>query len=218
MTKNQFTRLVQRCDSNHFTSIALEKNGKIIPLRKMHISHDDKRIYFHAVDEKESCNIFKNNISDVAMLNKGLDGYHWSVKITTKSGEEVKVHMNMEAGFSPYAYTNDLIENYKAVAKALPKHLDKFKEKTLIVQHCTSTTIYKEADDDGGDVQPVTDNYIIHNFDYKIFYDDNAPNIPCVRMFSKDNSMIFACAMGVKLVSSPMLFTADGEYSLKVIA
>ena len=46
MNKNMFARFIQNCDRTHFKDIALEKDGKLIPLKKMLVSRDNKRLYF----------------------------------------------------------------------------------------------------------------------------------------------------------------------------
>ena len=124
----------------------------------------------------------------------------------------------MKDGYSLYAYTDDVIRNYKAVAEAVPNHLDKFKGETVVVKHSTNSAMYRTfSEEENGDVLPVTDSYIMHNFDYVIFYDGITPNIPCLKMFSKDNGNIYTCAMGVHLISDNVVYTADGEFILNAM-
>lgn len=220
MTKNQFANFVRKCDSKCFKEITLEREGEFISLKKMSESKDSQRIYFHAVDEQDSFHIFKNNIADVDMLTTSRDGYQYSVIITTKSDNDFsfKVHFNMAEGYSPYAYSKNVIDNYKAVRNSIPKYMDKFIGKTVTVLHCTDTPMYRTfSEEDDGHTLPVTDSYIINDFDYEIRYDNVAPNIPCIRMYSKSNDKIFTYAMGVHLIVDNMIFTADGEFKLSVI-
>lgn len=220
MTKNQFANFVRKCNPQCFKEIALEKSGKLIPLKKMLESKDSKRIYFHAVDEQDSFHIFKNCITDVDMLTNSREGYQYSVMFTIKSDNEFsfKVHFNMAEGYSPYAYTENIIKNYKDVVNAIPKYMDKFIGKTVTVLHCTDTPIYRTfSEEDDGHTFPVTDSYIISDFAYEIFYDKIAPNVPCIKMYSKSNDKIFSCAMGVNLITDHIVFTADGEIKLNVI-
>ena len=64
---------------------------------------------------------------------------------------------------------------------------------------------------------PITDSYIMYDFDYCIFYNAITPNIPSIKMYSKDNRNIFACAMGVELITDRVIFTADGEFVLNIM-
>lgn len=218
MTKNQFTNLIRKCKSDRFTEIAVEKDGALIPVTRMSISKDDSRICFHNADNKIVTAIEKRNISDVEQLNRNRDDYDYSLLITTKNGKSIKVHINMEDGYSLYAYTDDVIGEYKVIAEAIPKYLDKFKGKTVTVLHSTNTAMYRTFSEEvDGDVLPVTDSYIIHNFDYCIYYDEITPNIPCIKMYSKENRNIYACAMGVDLILDRAIFTADGEYLIKEV-
>ena len=150
--------------------------------------------------------------------NISCDDYAYSLLITTKNDKSIKVHINMKEGYSLYAYTDDVIRNYKAVAEAVPNHLDKFKGKTVTVLHSTNTAMYRIFSEKvDGDVLPVTDSYIIHNFDYCVYYDEITPNIPCIKMFSKDNKNIYSCAMGVDLILDNVVYTADGEFILNAM-
>ena len=220
MTKNQFANFIRKCDSKSFKEMTLEKSGKIIPLKKMIESKDSQRIYFHAVDEQDSFYIYKNSIADVDMLTTSREDYQYSVMITTKSDNDFsfKVHFNMAEGYSPYAYTKNIIDNYKAVVSAIPKYMDKFIGKTVTVLHCTNTPIYRTfTEGNDGHTLPVTDSYIISDFAYEICYGKVTPNIPCIKLYSKSNEKIFTCAMGVNLIADHMVFTADGEFKLSVI-
>lgn len=143
MTKNLFTHFIRHCDPQHIKETAIERNGKLIPIKKMIVSKDSKRIYFHAVDEKYNFNIFKNQIEDCKMLITNHNDYQYSILITTKTDNYIKVHINMEEGYSPYAYTSEVVENYSTVAACIPKYMDKFKGKTVNIQHCTNTVKYR---------------------------------------------------------------------------
>lgn len=224
MTKNQFTNLIRKCKSDLFTEIAVEKDGTLIPLSKIGISQDRNRIFFHTKDHnhKTAIAMYNHNIDDVELLKTSRDGYDYSLLITPKTGrsidKNIKVHINMKDGYSLYAYTDDVIGEYKAVAEAIPKNLDKFKGKTVTVLHSTNTAMYRTFSEEvDGDVLPVTDSYIIHNFDYCIYYDGVAPNIPCIKMYSKENRNIYACAMGVHLILGNVVYTADGEFILNAM-
>lgn len=218
MNKNMFARFIQHCGRNYFKDIAIEKDGKLIPLKKIIVSRDNKRLYFIAVDEKDSCNYYRNQIVNLEMLNKNREGYQWSIVISTKTDECFKVHINMKDGCSLYAYTDDVIRNYNAVSEAIPKYLDEYKGKNVLIKHNTDSAIYRTySEEDDGNCFPVADNYIMSDFDYEIFYYAFAPNIPCIKMYSKDNKNIFACAMGVHLISDNVVYTADGEFILNAM-
>ncbi len=216
MNKNMFARFIQNCDRTHFKDIALEKDGKLIPLKKMLVSRDNKRLYFIAEDEKDSCNYYRNQIVNLEMLNINRDDYEFSIIISTKTNECFKVHINMEDGYSLYAYTDDVIRNYNAVSEAISKHLDNYKGKNVVVKHNTDSAMYRTfSEEDDATVYPVTDSYIINGFDYCIFYNSITPNIPCIKMYSNENKNIYACAMGVKLITDKVIFTADGEFVIE---
>lgn len=224
MTKKQFTNLIRKCDSDIFKEIAIEKDGALIPISKIGISQDRNRIFFHTKEHysKIAIAMYNHNIDDVELLKTSRYGFDYSLLITPKTGrsidKSIKVHINMKDGYSLYAYTDDVIGEYKAVAEAIPKYLDKFKGKTVTVLHSTNTAMYRTFSEEvDGDVFPVTDSYIIHNFDYCIYYDEITPNIPCIKMYSKENRNIYACAMGVDLILDRAIFTADGEYVIKEV-
>ena len=218
MTKNQFTNLIRKCKGNLFTEIAVEKDGVLIPVTRMCNSKNDGVICFINADNKVATAINKRDISTVEQLNTSRDDYDYSLLITTKNDKSIKVHINMKDGYSLYAYTDDVIRNYKAVAEAVPNHLDRYKGETVVVKHSTISAMYRTfSEEEDGDVLPVTDSYIMHNFDYVIFYDGIAQNVPCIKMFSKDNRNIYTCAMGVHLISDNVVYTADGEFILNVM-
>lgn len=223
MTKNQFANLIRKCKSDLFTEIAVEKDGVLIPISKIGITQDKNRIFFHTNhNRKIAIAMYIRNIDDIVMLKTSRDGFDYSLMIIPKTGmpidKSIKVHINMKDGYSLYAYTDNVISEYKAVAEAIPKYLDKFKGKTVTVLHSTNTAMYRTFSEEvDGDVLPVTDSYIIHNFDYCIYYDEITPNIPCIKMYSKENRNIYACAMGVDLILDRAIFTADGEYVIKEV-
>ncbi|MGN0606510.1 MAG: hypothetical protein ACI4JM_08315 [Oscillospiraceae bacterium] len=218
MNKNMFARFIQNCDRTHFKDIALEKDEKLIPLKKIIVSRDNKRLYFIAVDEKDSCNYYRNQIVNLEMLNTNRDDFDYSIIISTKTDECFKVHINMEDGYSLYAYIDDVIRNYNAVSEAIPKYLDKYKGKNVVVKHNTDSAMYRTFnEEDDATVFPVTDSYVINDFDYVIFYDAVSPNIPCIKMYSNENKNIYACAMGVKLITDKVIFTADGEFLIEEV-
>ena len=218
MTKNQFTNLIRKCDSDIFKEITVEKNGALIPVTRMCNSKNDGMICFFNADNKVATAINKRDISSVEQLNISCDDYAYSLLITTKNDKSIKVHINMKDGYSLYAYTDNVIRNYNAVAEAVPNHLDRYKGETVVVKHSTNSAMYRTfSEEENGDVLPVTDSYIMHNFDYVIFYNGITPNIPCIKMYSKDNKNIYACAMGVHLISDNVVYTADGEFILNVM-
>lgn len=218
MNKNMFARFIQNCDRTHFKDIALEKDGKLIPLKKIIVSRDNKRLYFIAVDENDSCDYYRNQIVNLEMLNTNRDDFDYSIMISTKTNECFKVHINMEDGYSLYAYTDDVIRNYNAVSEAIPKHLDNYKGKHVVVKHNTDSAMYRTFnEEDDATVFPITDSYVINDLDYVIFYDAVSPNIPCIKMYSNENKNIYACAMGVKLISDKVIFTADGEFVIEEV-
>lgn len=224
MTKKQFTNLIRKCDSDIFKEIAIEKDGVLIPISKIGISQDRKRIYFHTTDHnrKTAIAMYYHNIDDIVMLNTSREDFDYSLMIIPQIGrgidKTIKVHINMKDGYSLYAYTDDVIRNYKAVAEAVPNHLDRYKGETVVVKHSTISAMYRTfSEEEDGDVLPVTDSYIMHNFDYVIFYDGIAQNVPCIKMFSKDNRNIYTCAMGVHLLSDNVVYTADGEFILNAM-
>lgn len=224
MTKKQFTNLIRKCDSDIFKEIAIEKDGVLIPISKIGISQDRNRIFFHTKNNNHKTAIAMNNynIDDIVMLKINRDYFDYSLMIIPKAGrgidKSIKVHINMKDGYSLYAYTDDVIRNYKAVAEAVPNHLYKFKGETVVVKHSTNSAMYRTfSEEENGDVLPVTDSYIMHNFDYVIFYDGITPNIPCIKMYSKDNKNIYTCAMGVHLISDNVVYTADGEFILNAM-
>lgn len=218
MTKNQFINIIRRCDSDIFKEIAIEKDNMLIPVKRICNSKNDSVISFINTENKVITSINKRDMSTVKQLNTSLDNYDYSLLITTKNDKSIRVHINMKDGYSLYAYTDDVIRNYKAVAEAVPNHLDRFKGETVVVKHSTNSAMYRTfSEEENGDVLPVTDSYIMHNFDYVIFYDGITPNIPCIKMYSKDNGNIYTCAMGVHLISDNVVYTADGEFILNAM-
>lgn len=218
MTKNQFINIIRQCDSDIFKEIAIEKDNMLIPVKRICNSKNDSVISFINTENKVITSINKRDMSTVKQLNTSLDNYDYSLLITTKNDKSIKVHINMKDGYSLYAYTDDVIRNYKAVAEAVPNHLDRFKGETVVVKHSTNSAMYRTfSEEENGDVLPVTDSYIMHNFDYVIFYDGITPNIPCIKMYSKDNGNIYTCAMGVHLISDNVVYTADGEFILNAM-
>ena len=218
MTKNQFINIIRQCDSDIFKEIAIEKDNMLIPVKRICNSKNDSVISFINTENKVITSINKRDMSTVKQLNTSLDNYDYSLLITTKNDKSIKVHINMKDGYSLYAYTDDVIRNYKDVAEAVPNHLDRFKGETVVVKHSTNSAMYRTfSEEENGDVLPVTDSYIMHNFDYVIFYDGITPNIPCIKMYSKDNKNIYACAMGVNLISDNVVYTADGEFILNAM-
>ncbi len=217
MTKNLFAHFIRHCDPQHIKETAIEENGKLIPIKKMIVSKDSKRIYFHAVNEKDNFNILKNQIEDCKMLITNHNDYQYSILITTKTDSYIKVHINMEEGYSPYAYTSEVVENYSTVAACIPKYMDKFKGKTVNIQHCTNTVKYRTfSEETDGVTMTVTDRYTIKDFDYEIFYDKFSNNIPCIRMYSNTDNSVLSCAMGVDLINGNMIFTADGYFKISI--
>ena len=218
MTKNQFINIIRQCDSDIFKEIAIEKDNMLIPVKRICNSKNDSVISFINTENKVITSINKRDMSTVKHLNTSLDNYDYSLLITTKNDKSIRVHINMKDGYSLYAYTDDVIRNYKAVAEAVPNHLDRYKGETVAVKHSTNSAMYRTFSEEvDGDVLPVTDSYIIHNFDYCIYYDGIALNIPCIKMFSKDNGNIYTCAMGVHLISDNVVYTADGEFILNAM-
>lgn len=218
MTKNQFIRFVKNCNPELLTSIAITRSGKVTPIEKITVTDNKREFRFHYENSKKTFTIYVNAIYDVDMLTTSQEGYSWSILISTKYDTFFKVHFNMVEGYSPYAYTDNFIDNYKYVVDVIPKYMDKFIGKTVSVLHCADSSVYRTLiEEEDTYARPVTDSYIIENFAYEIHYDKVAPNIPCIKMYSKNNDKIFTYAMGVHLIIDHMVFTADGEYKLNVI-
>lgn len=218
MTKNQFIRFVKNCNPELLTSIAITRSGKVKPVEKITVTDDKKKFRFHLEKSKKAFTVNVKSIYSVDMLFTSQEGYSWSILVATKYGTTFKVHFNMAEGYSPYAYTENFIENYKDVASNIPKYMDKFIGKTVTVLHYIDKSMYRTFnEEDESRIFPVTDSYIINDFDYEIFYGKFSSNVPCIKMYSKSNDKIFTCAMGVNLITDYMGFTADGRFRLNVI-
>lgn len=218
MTKNQFIRFVKNCNPELLTSIAITRSGKVTQIEKITVTDDKREFRFHYENSKKTFTIYVNAIYDVDMLTTSQEGYSWSILISTKYDTFFKVHFNMVEGYSPYAYTDNFIENYKDVVNAIPKYMDKYVGNTVTVLHYINTSMYRTfSEEDDGHTLPVTDSYIINDFAYADCYDIVAPNIPCIQMYSRSNNDIVTYAMGVSMITDHMIFTADGEFKLNVI-
>lgn len=208
----------------HITQLAMEKDNQITPLKS--IKFDGKRIYFNITDEKGNPNVNIKNINYFDRLLHSIDNFQYSFIFETKDYEVIKVHMSMEDGCSPFCYDEMTQKNYDDVVKVIPKHLDKFKGKKVLINHCTSsdtfTTFCEEID---GSALPITGSYIIKDCDYRIYY---LNDVPCVKIFNQTNEDIYAVAMGVSLVSETIvtdmdfasgitLYCAGGEVKLKIM-
>lgn len=115
MTKNQFIRFVKNCNPELLTSIAITRSGKVIPIEKITVTDNKREFRFHYENSKKTFTIYVNAIYDVDILTTSKKGYSWSVVVATKYGTTFKVHFNMAEGYSPYAYTDNFIDNYKYV-------------------------------------------------------------------------------------------------------
>lgn len=218
MTKNQFIRFIKNCNLELLTSIAITRSGKVKPVEKITVTDDKKKFRFHLEKSKKTFTVNVKSIYSVDMLFTSQEGYSWSILVATKYGTTFKVHFNMAEGYSPYAYTDNFIDNYKYVVDVIPKYMDKFIGKTVSVLHCADSSVYRTLiEEEDAYARPVTDSYIIENFAYEIHYDNVAPNLPCIRMYSKSNDKVFTYAMGIHLIIDHMIFTADGEFKLNVI-
>lgn len=144
----------------------------------------------------------------------------WELKLPQHNEETyVKVHRSYqdsyEHGYSPFCFDDLMKKNYDDVVKTIPKYLDKYKGKNVVVNHCTaSDTFITFSEETNGSTLPITDSYIIHDFDYKLY---TTESLPCVKMISKDNENIYACAMGIQIVSATTLYCADEKYYLRII-
>lgn len=216
MTKYQFIRFVKnKAARGHITNIAMEKDGKITPLKSINIDWKNKRLYFNITEEKGNPYVKVHEITDFERLSHSIDGYQWSFIIQTKSDEIIRLHMSMDDGYSPFCYDEFEKKNYADVMKAIPKYLDKYKGKTVIVNHATkSDTFLTFSEETDGSALPIADSYIIHDFDYKIY---TMEGLPCVKMICKDNENTYACALGISLVSENTLYCADGEHYLRIM-
>lgn len=218
MTKNQFTNLIRKSDNSIFTGMAIEKDGTLIPIKRIGISSNDKKIFFHSEDNKIVTSVEKRNISDVEQLKTSRDDFDYSLLITTKNGKNIKLHINMKYGYSLYAYTDEIIDKYKSVAESISKYLDKFVGGNVSIKHSINNSMYRTfSEEENTNVIPVTESYVICNFDYIVFYNEIAPNIPNIKMFSKDNNNTYSCAMGVDMITDEVISIADGQYILNIM-
>lgn len=224
MTRNQFVNFIRNCNPENITDIALERNNELIKLSEIKMSKDNKMLCFVTDDREKSFNSLKYWITDVKVLNDSHEGYQWSIKFYENPKDNrlepdtFIVHINMIEGFSPFAYRTNFLDNYENVTAAIPEYLDAFIGKNVLVCHSTNTATYNTFDDDGETlITPMTDSYVIDDFQYTVFYNEIAPNIPCIKIFSGNREDIFACAMGVKLVTPNLISTFDGSYVLKVV-
>lgn len=217
MNKNMFARFIQNCDRTHFKDIALEKDGKLIPLKKMLVSKDSKRIYFIGVDEKDSCNYYRNHIVNLEMLNTNRYDFDYSFLITIDNGKSIKVHINMKDGYSPYAYTDDVIQKYSKLENDLTNFLNSHIHGDVIVYFYSNTCIYRTVDENNQIQLPLVSKYVIPNFSYEIFHDNIALNIPCIELYSHNSILTSAVIMGICDIKGNKIITDIGEYVLEVI-
>lgn len=196
----------------HITQLAMEKDNQITPLKS--INFDRKRIYFNITDEKGNPHVNIKSIDYFDRLYHSIDSFQYSFIIETDK-EVIKVHMSMEDGCSLFCYDEMTKKNYDATLKAIPKYLDKFKGKKVLILHGTSsntfTTFCEEID---GSALPITGSYIINDFDYKIYSEND---LPCVKIIDQANKEVYAKAMGVSLVSGTTLYCAGGEVKLRIM-
>lgn len=216
MTKYQFIKFFTNKNAReHITQLAMEKDSKVTPLKSISFDGKSKRIYFNITNDKGNPHVNIDNINNFDRLFHSIDGFRYSFVIETKDNELIKVHMSMEDGYSPFCYDEMTRRNYDDVVKAIPKYLDEFKGKKVLINHGTTsdtfTTFCEETD---GSALPITGSYFINDFDYKIYYEND---VPCVKMFDQTNENIYAVAMGVSLVSGTTLYCAGGEVFLRIM-
>lgn len=193
----------------------MEKDSKVTLLKSISFDGKSKRIYFNITNDKGNPHVNIKSIADFDRLSHSIDGFQYSFIIETKNNEVIKVHMSMEDGYSPFCYDDTAKINNDGVEKAIPKYLDVFKgKKVLINQGTVSDTFTTFCEEINGSSLPITGSYIINDFDYKIYYESG---VPCVKMIDRTNKDIYAVAMGVSLVSETTLYYAGGEVMLRTM-
>lgn len=216
MTIHNFIKFITNKNAKeHLTQLVMEKDNKVTPLKSILFDGKSKRIYFNITSDKGNPYVNIKSITDFDRLYYSIGDFQCGFRIETKDDEVIKVHISMEDGYSPFCYDEMTKRNYEEVIKAIPKHLDTFKGKKVIISQATSSDTFTTfCEEINGSSLPITGSYIINDFDYTIYYEFS---VPCVKMIDRVNKDIYAVAMGVSLVSGTTLFYAGGEIMLKTL-
>lgn len=150
---------LSKTDKVHITNI---NDGSGFETSVCKYDRNNKMFIFGKDDNK--IEIKRNKIKMISRLETVPDKYLFYIETDCK---EYKLELFMKEGYTPFCVTQYERKNVKDVATAIPKYLNEFKNKTVVVNRASSNAIFSTwSCEDCNESHIVTDSYIFDDFNY----------------------------------------------------
>ena len=207
MIKNMMRKstLIRLAHSRKIDRINIEEIGtdRVIHCAGLYVS---KRgiVYFNDENRKA---LLSFKMSDVVIISRmdiePVKDNEYIFIFELKDCTAYKVRIFMQEGYTPFVFSKNDIDNFKAVYDAIPKKLDDLRGKSVIVQQTIGTeqfNIYAPRND--SESEEVAISFVINNFDYTV---EMIECVPVIRIYDTDNKDISCKILKISMIAKSSL-------------
>ena len=174
-------------------------------------------IFENIVEGTGNIEIRRNKIKMLSRIESVPDKFLFYIE--TYDNKRYELELFMKEGFTPFCCTSYEKKNVKNVASTIPKYLNNFKDKTVVVIRASANAVFSTWNiEDCNESHIVSDCYIFDSFNYDAEIVDG---IIVLKLFDNSNSKIYTTGLNVTFIiadKNKAIFGAkNGEYTLKIL-
>lgn len=187
MRKNTLIRLAHSGKIDHLTIEEMGTNT-VIRCESIFVSKKGK-VYFNDKERQALLSFKMNNILIISRTNdKPVKDNEYIFLFELKDCTAYKIRIFMQEGYTPFVFSRNDIDNFKAVYDAVPKKLDDLRGKSVIVQQTIGTEQFNRyIPENDSESEEMATSFVINNLDYNVEMIDY---VPVIRIYDADNENV----------------------------
>lgn len=219
----EISTLIKLAHSGKIDHLTVEEIGtdKVIHCVSLYVSRKGN-IYFN---DEEGQALLSFKMSDVVIISRmdiePVKDNEYIFIFKLKDCTAYKVRIFMQEGYTPFVFSKNDIDNFKAVYDAIPKKLDDLRGKSVIVQQTIGTeqfNIYAPRND--SESEELATSFKINKLDYSVEMIDR---VPVLKIIDTDNKDILCKMLKVSIIvdmpsiKSVVIGSENAQYYLQMI-
>lgn len=161
-------------------------------------------VYFNDENRKALLSFKMNDVIIISRTNqKPVKDNEYIFLFELKDCTAYKVKIFMQEGYTPFVFSKNDIDNFKAVYDAIPNKLDYLKGKSVIVQQTISTEEFNiYAPENDSESEETAAAFVINNFDYTV---EMIECVPVIKIYDADNENVSCKILKVSMIARSSL-------------
>lgn len=161
-------------------------------------------VYFNDENRQALLSFKMNDVIIISRTNyKPVKDNEYIFLFELKDCTAYRVRIFMQEGYTPFVFSKNGIDNFKAVYDAIPNKLDDLRGKSVIVQQVISTEQFNiYVSENGSEGEETAASFVINNFDYTV---EMIEFVPVIRIYDADNENVSCKILKVSMIARSSL-------------